>query len=146
MLDSGAAVNVCPVDYFPEYGIQSGRRIELQGGRRLPCRALRFQGCGLHGGQRGDECPLRGVCEGSDLELGGAGRRRLATWYQGAYDQRDDVSQTTPALLIFRLLLSIAVSIAPIFCGSAVVLSIWDDFGGVLPCDDGRAGTRASSS
>ena len=41
-----------------------------------------------------------------------------------AYDQRDDVSQTTPALLIFRLLLSIAV-IAPIFCGSAVVLSVW---------------------
>ena len=31
MLDSGAAVNVCPVDYFPEYGIQSGRHIELQG-------------------------------------------------------------------------------------------------------------------
>ena len=30
MLDSGAAVDVCPVDYFPEYGIQSGRRIELQ--------------------------------------------------------------------------------------------------------------------
>ena len=30
MLDSGAAVSVCPVDYFPEYGIQSGRRIELQ--------------------------------------------------------------------------------------------------------------------
>ena len=46
---------------------------------------------------------------------------------QVAYDQRDDVSQTTtPALLIFRLLLSIAVSIAPIFCGSAVVLSVWD--------------------
>ena len=45
---------------------------------------------------------------------------------QVAYDQRDDVSQTTPALLIFRLLLSIAVSIAPIFCGSAVVLSICD--------------------
>ena len=31
MLDSGAAVNVCPVDYFPEYDIQSGRHIELQG-------------------------------------------------------------------------------------------------------------------
>ena len=30
MLDSGAAVNVCPVDHFPEYGIQSGRHIELQ--------------------------------------------------------------------------------------------------------------------
>ena len=45
---------------------------------------------------------------------------------QVAYDQRDDVSQTTPALLIFRLLLSIAVSIAPNFCGSAVVLSVWD--------------------
>ena len=30
MPDSGAAVNVCPVDCFPEYGIQSGRRIELQ--------------------------------------------------------------------------------------------------------------------
>ena len=30
MLDSGAAVNVCPVEYFPEYGIQSGRHIELQ--------------------------------------------------------------------------------------------------------------------
>ena len=45
---------------------------------------------------------------------------------QVAFDQRDDVSQTTLALLIFRLLLSIAVSIAPIFCGSAVVLSVWD--------------------
>ena len=31
MLDSGAAVNVCLVDCFPEYGIQSGRHIELQG-------------------------------------------------------------------------------------------------------------------
>ena len=31
MLDSGAAVNVSPVDYFQEYGIQSGRHIELQG-------------------------------------------------------------------------------------------------------------------
>ena len=30
MLDSGAAVSVCPVEYFPEYGIQSGRRIVLQ--------------------------------------------------------------------------------------------------------------------
>ena len=29
-LDSGAAVSVCPADHFPEYGIQSGRRIELQ--------------------------------------------------------------------------------------------------------------------
>ena len=45
---------------------------------------------------------------------------------QVAYNQRDDVSQSTPALLIFRLLLSIAVSIAPIFCGSAVVLSCSD--------------------
>ena len=45
---------------------------------------------------------------------------------QVAYDQRDDVSQTTLALLIFRLLPSIAVSFAPIFCGSAVVLSVWD--------------------
>ena len=40
---------------------------------------------------------------------------------QVAHDQRDDVRQTTPALLIFRLLLSIAVSIALIFCGSALV-------------------------
>ena len=31
MLDSGAAVNVCLVDYFPEYDTQSGRHIELQG-------------------------------------------------------------------------------------------------------------------
>ena len=45
---------------------------------------------------------------------------------QVAHDQRDDVSQTTLALLIFPLLLSIAVSIAPIFCGSAVVLSVWN--------------------
>ena len=45
---------------------------------------------------------------------------------QVAHDQRDDVSQTTPVLLIFRLLLSIAVSTAPIFCGSAVVLSTCD--------------------
>ena len=28
--DSGAAVNICPVDCFPEYGIQSDGRIELQ--------------------------------------------------------------------------------------------------------------------
>ena len=72
MLDSGAAVNICPVDNFPEYGIQSGRA------------HLRFQGCVLHGGRRGDEGALRGdVCEGSDLELGGAGGRRLATWSPG---------------------------------------------------------------
>ena len=31
MFDSGAAVNVSPVDYFPGYDIQSGRHIELQG-------------------------------------------------------------------------------------------------------------------
>ena len=31
MLDSGAGVNVCSVDYFPEYGMQLGRHIELQG-------------------------------------------------------------------------------------------------------------------
>ena len=30
MLDPGAAVSVCPVDYFPECGIQPSRRIELQ--------------------------------------------------------------------------------------------------------------------
>ena len=30
MLDSGAAVSVCPLDYFPECGIRSGRHIELQ--------------------------------------------------------------------------------------------------------------------
>ena len=30
MLDSGAAMSVCPVDYFPECGIQPSRRIELQ--------------------------------------------------------------------------------------------------------------------
>ena len=30
MLDSGAAVSVCPVDYFPECGIQPGKHIELQ--------------------------------------------------------------------------------------------------------------------
>ena len=30
MLDSSAAVSVCPVDCFPEHGIQQGRRIELQ--------------------------------------------------------------------------------------------------------------------
>ena len=30
MLDSGAAVSVCLVDYFPECGIQPSRRIELQ--------------------------------------------------------------------------------------------------------------------
>ena len=29
MLDSGAAVSVCPSDYFPECGIRSGRHIEL---------------------------------------------------------------------------------------------------------------------
>ena len=43
---------------------------------------------------------------------------------QVACNQRDNVSQSTLALLIFRVLLSIAVSIAPIFCGSAVVLSV----------------------
>ena len=45
---------------------------------------------------------------------------------QVAYDSRDDVSQSTPALLAFRLLLSIAVSDALIFGGSPVVLSVWD--------------------
>ena len=45
---------------------------------------------------------------------------------QVACNPRDDVSQSTPALLILRLLLSIAVSVAPFFCGSVVVLSIWD--------------------
>ena len=30
MLDSGAAMSVCPVDYFPECGIQPSRRTELQ--------------------------------------------------------------------------------------------------------------------
>ena len=30
MLDSGAAVSVSPLDYFPECGIRSGRHIELQ--------------------------------------------------------------------------------------------------------------------
>ena len=45
---------------------------------------------------------------------------------QVAYDPRDDVSQSTPALLVFRLLLSIAASAASIFGGSPVVLSVWD--------------------
>ena len=45
---------------------------------------------------------------------------------QVAYDPRDDVSQSTPALLVFRLLLSIAASDASIFGGSPVVLSVWD--------------------
>ena len=56
---------------------------------------------------------------------GGIVRSRFVA-KQVAYDKRDDVSQTTRPLLIFRLLLSIAVSFAPIFCGSAVVLSAWD--------------------
>ena len=30
MLDPGAAMSVCPVDYFPECGIRPSRRIELQ--------------------------------------------------------------------------------------------------------------------
>ena len=30
MLDSGAAMSVCPQDYFLECGIQPSRRIELQ--------------------------------------------------------------------------------------------------------------------
>ena len=30
MLDSGAAMSVCPVDHFPERGIRPSRRIELQ--------------------------------------------------------------------------------------------------------------------
>ena len=45
---------------------------------------------------------------------------------QVAYDPRDDVSQSTPALPVFRLLLSIAVSDASIFGGIPVVLSVWD--------------------
>ena len=45
---------------------------------------------------------------------------------QVAYDPTDDVSQSTPALLVFRLLLSIAASDASIFGGSPVVLSVWD--------------------
>ena len=65
---------------------------------------------------------------------------------QVACDQRDDVSQTTPALLIFRLLLSIAVSIAPIFCGSAVVLSIWDISVAFFHWVMDELGFRASSS
>ena len=36
MLDSGAVVNVFPVEYFPQYGIQSGRRIELQAANGSP--------------------------------------------------------------------------------------------------------------
>ena len=52
-------------------------------------------------------------------------RSRFVT-KQVAYDSRDDVSQSTPALLVFRLLLSISVSDASIFGGSAVVLSVWD--------------------
>ena len=71
-------------------------------------------------------------------------RFRLAK--QVACHQRDDVSQSTPALLTFRLLLSIAVSIAPIFCGSAVVLSIWDNSVAFFHAVTGRAGVRASSS
>ena len=45
---------------------------------------------------------------------------------QVAHDPRDDVSQSTPALLVFRLLLSIAASDASIFGGSPVVLCVWD--------------------
>ena len=52
---------------------------------------------------------------------------------QVAYNQRDDVSQSTPALLIFRLLLSIAVFIADFLRqhGGAVRLDI------SVPCSDG---------
>ena len=46
---------------------------------------------------------------------------------QVAYDPRDDVSQSTSALPVFRQLLSIAVSDALVFGGSPVVLSVWDN-------------------
>ena len=76
---------------------------------------------------RTSECKQGTHVKGGWVEdnKGGIVRSRFVA-KQVAYDQRDDVSQTTPALLIFRLLLSIAVSIAPIFCGSAVVLSVCD--------------------
>ena len=59
---------------------------------------------------------------------------------QVAYDPRDDVSQSTPALLVFRLLLSIAVSDASIFGGRAVVQSVWDVSVVFCPRGDGQAG------
>ena len=79
MLDSGAAVNVCPVDYFPECGIQSGRHIELQGADGSSVE---------HYGSRdllykvGDEVmkihfEVTSV-KGTDHEFGSAGRRWLA--------------------------------------------------------------------
>ena len=36
MLDSNAAMSVCPVDYFPECGIRPSRRIELQAAEGSP--------------------------------------------------------------------------------------------------------------
>ena len=45
---------------------------------------------------------------------------------QVAYERRADVSQSTPALLVFRLMMSLAASAAPIFQGEPVVIGVWD--------------------
>ena len=65
-----------PCGLLPGVWHPVGPAHRVAGGRRLPGRALRFQGCLLPSGLRGDEGALRGgVCEGSDLELEDAGWR-----------------------------------------------------------------------
>ena len=44
MLDSGSAMSVCPVDYFPECRIRPSRRIELQAADGSPVAALEDAG------------------------------------------------------------------------------------------------------
>jgi hypothetical protein len=44
---------------------------------------------------------------------------------QVAYRLGDDVTQSTPALLVFRLLLSLACSMCPLFTSSMVFFAIW---------------------
>ena len=46
---------------------------------------------------------------------------------QIAYDYRDDVSQSTPALLVFRMMLALASSMCPLLkTGSNLYIAIWD--------------------
>ena len=213
MLDSGAAMSVCPVDYFPERGIQPSRRIELQpadgspvehygskdvfymvGNEAMKVRfevtsvkapilslaALEDAGCRL--GHQNDRLVLRRgdlslqvdrvdnvywlfglkglgkanpdlLADLEEIELERQQVRRPELLPEEhhihprskplpkePFTEERQAHELThlPArswcetyvksfgLVIFRLLLSIAVSIAPIFCGSAVVLSVWD--------------------
>ncbi len=45
---------------------------------------------------------------------------------QVAYQQREDVTQSTPAILTLRLLLSLAASCCPLFSALPVLFGVWD--------------------